>query len=479
MAEPITVLRLTDDLRLADQAALCAAAARGCVLPVYILDDRHGIGGAAAWALRESLASLARAFKAKGVELILRRGDPTVVLPKVAAECGATHIDWSRRYAPADAVFDERLAADLTAAGYCVTVHDGFLLFDPRALRTGTGSFYKVFTPFSKACFAAPPPAPPVPAPARIKAGPPVGSLSLAELSLVPAKARWPQGLADAWRMDEDAAHALLRAFLADKLAGYKTLRDRPDLDATSRLSPYLRFGLISPRQVWHAAMRKTGAEKFLSEVLWREFSWHLLGNIPDFTEQPWQKSFAAFPWRADAPALAAWQRGRTGYPIVDAAMRQLWQTGWMHNRARMIVASFLVKDLLIDWREGAAWFMDTLIDADIGNNTAGWQWVAGCGADAAPYFRVFNPVLQGQKFDPDGAYVRRFVPELAKLPMAFIHEPWKAPAAVLAQAGIRLGDTYPVPLIDHGFARKRALAALKNSKLTEDSPGYSGDLFK
>lgn len=480
MTKPVTLLRLTDDLRLADHAALTAAAARGPTVPVYILEERDCPRGAAAWALRESLATLAKAFERRGIRLILRRGEPLPVLRALAAETGATHIEWSRRYEPAQAAQDEALAAALTATGLTVGIHDGFLLFDPHKLRTGAGSFYKVFTPFSKACFAAPPPAPPLPAPARIEAASAVlPSLTLDELRLVPAKARWPTGLAAAWTMSEDAARDLLRSFLADKNAGYKTLRDCPALDATSRLSPYLRFGLISPRQIWRAAMKQTGTEKFLTELLWREFSWHLLANIPAFAREPWQKSFAAFPWRDDPAALARWQRGHTGYPIVDAGMRQLWQTGWMHNRVRMIAASFLIKDLLIDWRQGAAWFMDTLVDADLGNNTASWQWVAGCGADAAPYFRIFNPTLQGQKFDPDGTYVRRFVPELAKLPAAYIHEPWKAPASVLSQAGIKLGTTYPSPMIDHAKARQKALDALKNSRLAADSPPPSGDLFE
>jgi deoxyribodipyrimidine photo-lyase len=277
----------------------------------------------------------------------------------------------------------------------------------------------------------------------------------------------WAAGLRATWQPGERAAQARLKAFLDRDVAGYAADRDRPDR-ATSGLSPHLRFGEISPRQVWHAArfaaaerpLLSGGIDKFLSEVGWREFCRHLLFDVPDLATRNLQPSFDGFGWRQDAAALAAWQRGRTGYPLVDAGMRELWHTGAMHNRVRMVAASFLVKHLLIDWREGEKWFWDTLVDADAGSNPANWQWVAGCGADAAPYFRVFNPVLQGEKFDPDGAYVRRWVPELAALPTGLIHQPWSAPPLELGGAGVVLGETYPRPIVDHKAGRERALAA-------------------
>jgi deoxyribodipyrimidine photo-lyase len=277
----------------------------------------------------------------------------------------------------------------------------------------------------------------------------------------------------------EAAAQDKLFRFLADGIAAYAEARDRPDVEGTSRLSPYLHFGQISPRQVWHAvqnAKAKSNAahasiERFLLEVLWREFSWHLLQQHPTLPERPLNPAFEQFPWRTDQAGLAAWQTGQTGYPIVDAGMRQLWQTGWMHNRVRMVVASFLIKHLLLDWRDGEAWFWDTLVDADLGANAASWQWVAGCGADAAPYFRIFNPILQGQKFDPKGDYVRRYVPELARLDTKYIHAPWQASPTLLNEAGVVLGKTYPKPIVEHGFARKRALAALAAMKDPSAAP--------
>jgi len=297
----------------------------------------------------------------------------------------------------------------------------------------------------------------------------------------VPSRSAWTKGLAEVWDVRESAARDQLADFLESSLAHYDGARDRPDIEGTSRQSAYLHFGQISPRQVWHAVQHEkakqnaqhSSIERYLLELLWREFSWHLLQAFPEMAEKSLNSTFDAFPWRSDRTELIAWQKGQTGYPIVDAGMRQLWQTGWMHNRVRMVVASFLVKHLLIDWREGEAWFWDTLVDADLGANAASWQWVAGCGADAAPYFRIFNPVLQGQKFDPNGDYVRRFVPELARLGDKYIHAPWNAPPEVLDEAGIVLGQTYPKPIVDHSFARKRALAALAQTKGRDTS-----DLF-
>jgi deoxyribodipyrimidine photo-lyase len=340
------------------------------------------------------------------------------------------------------------------------------LLFEPWAVRTQQDEPYRVFSPFWKACLARPQPEPPGPAPGEIS-GPErwPATLRLDELGLEPS-VDWAGGLRLNWRPGEAGAVDELSRFL-EVLEGYPTKRDRPDMVGTSRLSPHLHFGEVSPRQIWSAVSgtwrgHPAAAQSFLREFGWREFAHHLLWYFPHTPEQPLRERFADFPWRADAERLRRWQRGRTGYPIVDAGMRQLWQTGWMHNRVRMITASFLVKHLLISWREGASWFWDTLVDADLANNTLGWQWTAGCGADAAPYFRIFNPVSQGERFDPDGHYVRRWVPELGTLPRAWIHKPWEAPAHVLAAAGVAPGGNYPRPVVTHREARARALGAFE-----------------
>jgi deoxyribodipyrimidine photo-lyase len=351
---------------------------------------------------------------------------------------------------------------------------NGSLLFEPWAIKTNGGGPFQVFTPFWRACLAAEPPAPPLAAAKRIVA--PEGAVvsdTLGSWRLLPVAPDWAGGLRETWTAGEAAARRRLADFLDEKLAAYREERDRPDLESTSRLSPYLAWGEISPRQIWHAARhadaggRETG--KFLSELGWREFSWHLLYHHGSLPEENFRPAFDRFPWAGDEDSLAAWQAGRTGYPIVDAGMRQLWRTGWMHNRVRMVAASFLVKHLLVHWRAGEEWFWDTLVDADLANNAASWQWVAGSGADAAPYFRIFNPVLQGERFDPAGDYVRRFVPELARLPDAWIHKPWLAPASVLGAADVNLGTTYPRPLVEHDGARRRALAAFQAMRDDDD----------
>ncbi|MFY9286955.1 MAG: deoxyribodipyrimidine photo-lyase [Alphaproteobacteria bacterium] len=471
------LLWLRQDLRLADNAALNWAARQGPVVPLYIWDedgeDPFPPGGASKWWLAEALKDLSEAFEKLGAPLILRRGEPKQVLESLIAETGATSITWNKSYEPFACARDNHLIEFFEKKGLIIKPHSGFLLFEPGSIKTGAGTPFKVFTPFSKACFAAKTPEKPEAAPSKLQSMAGIKTDDLKNWNLVPKKATWPEGLKAAWTPGEKAAHQHLRNFIDKALDSYQKGRDRPDKNHTSRLSSYLHFGHISPKQVWHAiqyAVAKTPslgshAERYLLEILWREFSWHLLSHIPNLPTEPLNKSFSQFPWKKDEKGLKAWQRGMTGYPIVDAGMRQLWQTGWMHNRVRMIAASFLIKDLLIDWREGAAWFWDTLVDADLGNNTASWQWVAGCGADASPYFRIFNPTLQGEKFDPDGDYVRQFVPELAKLDRQFIHQPWKAPQKALKEAGIILGTTYPNPIIDHGKARERALTALKSTK--------------
>ncbi|MGE0723287.1 MAG: deoxyribodipyrimidine photo-lyase [Alphaproteobacteria bacterium] len=462
------------DLRLRDNPSLVAAAETGApVLPVYVLDDatpgRWRMGGASRWWLHHSLAALAGDLAGAGLPLVLRRGEAAAEIVRLADEVGAAAVHWCRTYEPFARRRNARLKQALAAANVAARSFNGSLLREPWAVQTGDGRPYRVFTPFWRAVRSMGDPAAALPRPTRMTAPSrvPAGD-RLDAWALLPRSPDWAGGLREAWRPGEDGARRRLSAFLAGGLQGYRSARDRPDRDGTSMLSPALHFGELSPATVWHATMARAAAapalaadaEAFLRELGWREFCHHLLYANDDLPEAPLRPEFAGLRWRRAPADRRAWERGRTGFPIVDAGMRQLWQTGWMHNRVRMIVASFLVKDLLLPWQDGEAWFWDTLVDADLANNAASWQWVAGCGADAAPYFRVFNPVLQGEKFDPEGGYVRRFVPELAGLPAKWIHRPWEAPADALATAGIRLGKDYPTPIVDHGAARKRALAA-------------------
>ncbi|MBK1663840.1 deoxyribodipyrimidine photolyase [Rhodospirillum rubrum] len=463
-----------DDLRLADNPALCAALDSGApVIPFYLLDDttsdgHRPLGGATRWWLGRSLASLADSIAQRGGRLVLRRGEALSAVPELAAETDAAALFANRLYGM-DALRDDDLFMVLRVAGLTVRLFDSGLLHRPEAVTTKTGRPFRVFTPFWKNLSATLDPGLPLAAPDSFPPvnDPPPASDSLADWSLEPTTPDWAGGLRDTWRPGEAGAQARLEAFLDGPVADYASGRDRPDKPLTSKLSPHLRFGEISPRQVWTAARHHPpggGMDAFLRELGWREFCHHLLFQAPTMAEEPLKAEFLAFPWteaKEIGPALAAWQSGQTGYPIVDAGMRELWHTGWMHNRVRMIAASFLIKDLLIPWQHGERWFWDTLVDACPANNAAGWQWVAGCGADAAPFFRIFNPVTQGERFDPEGAYVRRWLPELADLPSSLIHRPWEAPPLILRQAGVTLGKTYPPPLIDHAHARVRALEAL------------------
>ncbi len=474
---PATIVWFRQDLRLQDNPALAAAVATGApVIPVYILDEAGEgdwpLGGASRWWLHHSLAALDASLRERGSRLILAVGESGEVLRDLIAATGAAAVHWNRRYEPAAIARDTALKAGL---GVEVKSFNASLLFEPHTVRNKSGGPFQVFTPYWKHCLALkvdePGKLPPgnIAAPARWPKSPELATLKL-RLTI-----HWDQGLAAAWQPGETGALKRLKKFAAGALSEYAGQRDRPELDGTSALSPHLHFGEVGPRQAW-AAVRAAakgsgvfpphrGAQVFLTEVGWREFAYHLLYHFPQTPAQPLRTEFAAFPWRRDAKQLRSWQRGLTGYPIVDAGMRQLWTTGWMHNRVRMIVASFLVKHLRLSWREGAAWFWDTLVDADLASNTLGWQWSAGCGADAAPYFRIFNPILQGAKFDPEGAYVRRWVPELKKLPAEFIHQPWAAPMDVLAEAGLTLGKQYPQPIVDHTAARAAALAAFQSMR--------------
>ncbi|MGB5164765.1 MAG: deoxyribodipyrimidine photo-lyase [Woeseiaceae bacterium] len=432
------------NLRLADNASLLAAARTGRpVIPVYIVDEQDS-GTASRWWLHHSLASLDKDLRDLGAPLVLRSGSPVESLAALAAETGADGLYYARRFEPVSRRQEKELAA---ALGEQLEIHDfgDSLLHDPNVIQTKSGSAFKVFTPFWKSASNLGEPPVPLPGPAAIRfAANAVESLSLHELNLLPDSAQREERLGAHWAPGESHGLTQIDEFAA-QATDYKQLRDRPDIDATSRLSPYLHFGEVSVRQIWHAIRQvelqrraAEGGAAFLRQLYWREFSTYLLLNFPSLPEQPLRTEFERFPWRDSDAHLQAWQRGETGYPIVDAGMRQLKETGWMHNRVRMIAASFLVKDLLVPWQTGAAWFLDTLVDADLANNSASWQWVAGCGTDAAPYFRVFNPTLQGDKFDPHGRYIRQWLPELAD----------------------GSDSRYPQPIVDHGEARKRALEA-------------------
>jgi deoxyribodipyrimidine photo-lyase len=468
------------DLRLDDNPALHRAiVSNRDVVPVFIWspeEEDPPPGSASRWWLRQSLEDLQAALASRGSKLIVRRGPAADVLLALAAESGARHIFWNRRYEPAALARDRRLESRLHAAGIAFESCPGNLWFEPGTILNSSGRPYQVFTKFWRACLAHPGPADPYPAPSRLPA--PAkwpASLALSSLHLEPERDR-ARGLRQAWRPGEYGAAERMNAFGRGALAAYPARRDSPAGDATSRLSPHLQFGEISARQIWHqvchSAPDRAAADAWLRQIAWREFSSHLLFHFPHTVREPLRPEFRLFPWRTAPKALQSWTRGETGYPLVDAGMRQLWQTGFMHNRVRMVAASFLVKHLLIRWQEGAAWFWETLADAGLANNTMGWQWSAGCGADAQPFFRIFNPVLQGIKFDPEGAYVRRWVPELSRLPSAWIHQPWKAPAAALLDAGVRLGKVYPRPIVDHDAARERALAALALVRASRERAG-------
>ncbi|MGQ0673919.1 MAG: cryptochrome/photolyase family protein [Hyphomicrobium sp.] len=479
MSEAPIIVWLRNDLRLADHPALHAAVASGApMLPVYILDDAADgawpRGAASRWWLHGSLTALGADIEKLGAKLILRRGETFAHLAAIAAECGARTVHCSRGYEPRQIALETSLKAALASKGIELKRFAGRLLREPEDIRTKDGNPYKVYTPYWKALSSGWSPAQPLPRPRAIQPPlTPTASDSLSSWGLLPKKPDWAGGMRAAWKPGEAGAAARLASFLKAAVADYAETRNRPDMPGTSRLSPHLHFGEISPRRCWHAAVTAAadnpahdkGTETFLKELVWREFSTNLLVHWPDLPEVPFRPEFAAFPWAKDTKRLALWQKGLTGYPIVDAGMRELWETGWMHNRVRMIVASFLIKDLLIPWQQGEAWFWDTLVDADLANNAASWQWVAGSGADAAPYFRIFNPITQGEKFDPEGAYVRRFVPELKRLASEHIHAPWLAPASALSKAGIVLGKTYPLPIVDHAVARERALEGYKSLK--------------
>ena len=472
MSEPVAIVWYRRDLRIEDHAGIAAACDHGGhALPLYIHDEREmgdwSLGAASRWWLHHSLQALSSGLEARGSYLHLRRGDPSEVLVDVAQRIGATSVYFERRCEPSARAVEAEVERACARVGIETHASSDALFFEPGTIATGQGNPYQVFTPFWKRClqagvdYSTASVQSVLPSPSE-----PADGLALSALSLLP-KVDWATGLRAEWHPGYGGAQEALQCFLSESVHRYAEGRDRPAERWTSGLSPHLHFGEISPRQIASALreVRGEGASSFLRELGWREFSHHLLYHFPHLDQHPLREQFASFPWCEDRDGLRAWQMGQTGYPLVDAGMRQLWQTGWMHNRVRMIVGSFLVKDLLIDWRRGAEWFWDTLVDADLANNSMGWQWVAGCGADAAPFFRIFNPISQGEKFDQEGTYVRRWVPELAQVPSRYIHAPWRAPDHVLRTAGVTLGSDYPEPIVDHAFARQRALDALQKSK--------------
>ncbi len=472
------VLWFREDLRLADNPALDMAVRSGRpLICLYILETGESaprpLGGASRWWLNRSLAELSASLEAIGGTLVLRSGPAEEILLDLVRETGAEAVFWNRRYGLPERATDAAIKKALKDKGIDCQSFNGRLLVEPWELKTGAGGWYKVFTPFWRALQAHYKAPPPLPSPMRINTAPADGD-ELAAWKLHPEKPDWSGGLAETWEPGERGAHTRLNAFLDGPVSRYAETRNLPgELDGTSRLSPHLRFGEIGPAQIWRAVQARLEANKadensarvFLSEIAWREFSYTLLYFNPDLATANYNANFNRMGWRQNKADYTAWCRGQTGYPIVDAGMRELWHTGWMHNRVRMIVASLLTKHLLIPWQKGEDWFWDTLVDADPASNPASWQWTAGSGADAAPYFRVFNPISQGQKFDAAGDYVRRWCPELSRLPDKYIHAPFDADAQTLGKAGVKLGTNYPKPIVEHAAGRQRALDAYKALK--------------
>ena len=475
MTQALTLVWFRQDLRIKDNPALSFAAQQGAILPIYIEDtgcpDEFQMGAASKWWLHQSLGRLNQSLNGK---LQFFSDNPAEILAQLVEDFKVTSVCWNRCYEPWQIKRDKAIKQALTDAGVQVKSFNGSLLWEPWQVVKGDGSPYKVFTPYyRRGCLQQTPPRLPLAAPESLKLFSDIHerAIQLDELAFM-SDIPWYQEMDTQWEPGEAGAADNLSQFVGSAVSQYKEERNLPAVKGTSHLSPHLHFGEVSPNQIWYAAIDAKqgnvddpGLDCYLSELGWREFSYYLLYHFPELPAQNFNAKFNAFPWKQDEKALQAWQRGNTGIPIVDAGMRELWRTGYMHNRVRMIVGSFLVKNLLLDWRLGERWFWDCLLDADLASNSASWQWVAGSGADAAPYFRIFNPVLQGEKFDKQGEYVKRYCPELSKLPDKYIHKPWEAPNAILQASGIVLGEDYPKPIADLKVSRQQALDAFASLK--------------
>lgn len=460
-----------NDFRIEDNPALFEASKKGEVIPLFVWDpekeDPWQLGGASKWWLHYSLKNLKSKLISLNSDLFIRSGKTIDILEEIIKETKATGIFWNRLYDPSMIKLQTSIHTYFQKKGILTIAMPGNLLYEPWLIKNKQFKPFQVFTPFWKTCLKQYEPLLPLPIPKKISTFKQIPhSDSIESLHLLP-KIHWDTGLIEMWKPGEDQAKIHLENFIKNNIYSYQENRDRPDLMGTSLLSPYLHFGEISPRTIWHALkdLNTQQTECYSRQLGWREFAHHLLYHFPETESKPLRKEFEYFPWKYDLNSLKKWQKGMTGYPIIDAGMRQLWKTGWMHNRVRMITGSFLVKDLMIPWQEGAKWFWDTLVDADLANNTLGWQWVSGCGADAAPYFRIFNPITQSKKFDPNGDYIRQWIPELKTFPTKWIHDPWESPINIQKEANVLIGYDYPYPIVDHSVQRNIALEAFKNFK--------------
>ena len=470
MNRHISIHWFRQDLRIEDNPSLTNAAKYQKTLPIYILDEENAgefaMGSASRWWLHHSLISLNTSLDGN---LSVYCGNPLQVFGEILTRFDICAVHWNRCYEPWRSNCDEKVKNFLKARGVEVKTSNGSLLWEPCDILKEDGTPYKVFTPFYRnGCLNFEQPRRPVAAPNKVKYFRDRQGISdINNLNLLP-KIRWDARLAAHWKIGEESAQNCLSEFISEALGSYKDGRNFPSKPFVSRLSSHLHHGEISPNQIWYAVKNfgnDRNVDHFCSELGWREFSYNLLYHNPELPRANLNSKFDSFPWVQNWDFLRAWQKGLTGIPMVDAGMRELWQTGYIHNRARMIVGSFLVKNLLLHWHHGERWFWDTLVDADLASNSASWQWIAGCGADAAPYFRIFNPVKQGQKFDSDGSYVRRFIPEISTLPNKFLFSPWEAPQNILLSEGIFLGSTYPEPIVDLKKSRETALKAFQSLK--------------
>lgn len=472
MQQRKTIIWFRRDLRIQDNLALWAGVEQGSIVPVFIWspeeESKKIVGEAATWWLHHSLIEFDRALQGRGSKLIVRKGKSLPVLNDLIRETGAQAVFYNERYEPGIRSRDQQMKEALEKEGIEVRAFHSNLLFPPYSIVNNLGQPYKVFTAFWKKCIQMSIPLPKLLPPTFSSAHDQVKILNSEELGLLPV-IPWHEKFKGYWKPGEKGAMEQFERFIEEGLSGYSSHRDAPYLQQVSRLSPHLTWGEISPRWIWHQLKEQEDIffsdgqkdmDGFFRQIGWREFAYHQLVFFPEMIDSPLRKEFLFFPWKDRSPEFSAWKQGRTGYPLIDAGMRELWETGWMHNRVRMVVASFLVKHLLVPWQRGASWFGETLLDGDMANNSLGWQWVSGSGFDAAPYFRIFNPITQGQKFDAAGNYIRQWVPELKHLPAKYIHCPWAAPKAVLHEAGVKLGTSYPFPIVEHSFARERALEA-------------------